>query len=444
MDVSTEKLENNQVVLTITVPQDAVAKAYDKAWRNIAGKLSVPGFRKGKAPRKIVENRVGLPAIREEVFELLVQKSYIEALRQTDIKPVSRPGVDVETLDEDKDMVFKITVTVKPEVQLGQYKGLSAQKVSRAITDADVDSALEKLRERKSSMVVAEGAKLAEGDFAVIDFKGFVDGRPFNGGEGKSYPLEIGSGNFIPGFEEQLVGAGAGEERVIKVTFPADYFTAELAGKEAEFKVTVHDVKRRQTPEVTDEFIKDSSEFFTVEQWRENCRENLEKAALLSARNEYEDNILKAAVDGAVLTIPDAMVEERVSEMIIDTANSLKRRGLKFDDYLKYVGKTLEELREYNKAAAQEDIRIELVMDAIAQAEGIEVSEEELTKEIEQLSVQYKQPVDEVRKSLVKTGNIEQIAAAVLRRKTAKLIIDASVEDTGEKGEVAEDGGAAQ
>ncbi|MDR3349804.1 MAG: trigger factor [Acidaminococcales bacterium] len=440
MNVSTEKLENNQVVLTITVPQAVVGKAYDKAWRNIAGKLSVPGFRKGKAPRKIVEKRVGLPAIQEEAFDILAQKSYVEALEQTGVQPVSRPSVDVETLAEDRDMVFKVTVAVKPEVQLGQYKGLSAKKAVREITGADIDDALEKLRERKSSMVVVEGAKLGKGDFAVIDFKGTIDGQPFNGGEGKSYPLEIGSGSFIPGFEDQLLGAGAGEERVIKVNFPGDYPAAELAGKEAQFSVTVHDVKRRQAPEVTDEFIKDNSDFFTIDQWRENCRENLEKAALLSARNEYENNILKAAVDGAVLTIPDAMAQERASEMIMDTANSLKRRGLNFDDYLKYMGKTLEELREEKKEAALEDIKAELVMDAIAEAEGIEVSEEELTKEIERMAAQYKQPLDEVKKALVKTGNIKQLAASVLRRKAARFIIDASAEDAGEQGEATEEG----
>jgi trigger factor len=435
MNVSTEKLENNQVVLTITVPQAAVAQAYDRAWRNIAGKLSVPGFRKGKAPRKIVESRVGLPAIQEEAFELLAAKNYTEALREAQIQPVSRPNVDVQTLAEDQDMIFKVTVTVKPEVQLGQYKGLRAPKAVRAIGDADVDDALEKLRERKSSMVVAEGAKLAKGDFAIIDFQGTIDGQPFSGGEGKSFPLEIGSGSFIPGFEEQLVGAGAGEERVVQVAFPDDYSVAELAGKEAQFSVAVHDVKRRQMPSVTDEFIKDNSEFPTIDEWRKNCRENLEKAALLSAQKEYENNILKAAVDGAVLEIPDVMAEDRVSEMILDTASGLKRRGLKFDDYLKYLGKTMEELREDNKTIALGDIRFELVVDAIAQAEGVKVSEQELDEEIGRLALQHQEPLEEVKKALARAGRLDQFAASVLRRKAIRLIVDASVEEDGEKAE---------
>jgi trigger factor len=438
MNVSTEKLENNQVVLTITVPQAVVAKAYDKAWRNIAGKLSVPGFRKGKAPRKIVEKRVGLPAIEEEAFELLAQKNYDEALGEADIQPVSRPSVDVETLAEDKDMVFKVTVTVKPEVALGQYKGLRAEKNLRAVTDADVDGALDKLRERKSSMVVAEDAKLDKGDLAIIDFKGYVDGEPFGGGEGKSYPLEIGAGSFIPGFEDQLLGAGAGEERTVKVAFPGDYFNEQLAGKDAEFSVRIHDVKRKQMPDLTDEFIKDSSEFATVGEWRADCRANLEKAALLSMQNEYESNIIKAAVAGANLEIPDVMVDDRVSEMVLDTANNLKNRGLKFEDYLKYLGKTMDELREQHKAAAREDIRFDLVMDAVARAEGLEVEEEDLDKEIQLMSLQYKQPPGEVKRALEKTGNIKHLKSSILRRKAVRLIIDAG--DAGETGESAEEG----
>lgn len=429
MNVTTERLEDNKAVLTITVPQAEVAKAYDAAWKSIAGKVNIPGFRKGKAPRKLVENRVGVPAIQEEAFDIIAKKAYPEALQEAGLEPVSHPTVDIEKMDEKEDMVFKVTVTVKPDVELGQYKDIDVEKQVKEITDADITDTLEKLRERKAEMVVAEGATLENGDFAVIDFAGSIDGIPFSGGEGKGYPLEVGSGSFIPGFEDQLLGAKAGEERTVKVTFPEDYFAKDLADKEAEFKVTVQDIKRKQLPEATDEFISENSEFKTVDEWKEDARKKLQEYADKQSEYEHENNVIKNAVENAKVDIPDIMIEERINEMLHDVAHNLQQRGLKFDEYLKYIGKTVEELRESYREGAIADVKAELVMDAVAKKEELKVEAQELQKELELMAEQYKQPIDDIKKALVKTGNITMVNLAILRRKAARLILGKESDD---------------
>ena len=423
MNVTIEKLENNKVVLTIMVEQQEVKKAFEKAWKDISGKVNIAGFRKGKAPRKLVENHVGLGAIKEDAFDIIAKKTYTEALAQVEVEPVSHPAVDIEKFEETEDMVYKVTITVKPEVELGQYKEIKMEKQVQEITDSDIEDALTKLRERKAEMVVAEGVELGKGDFAVIDFDGFIDGQPFSGGEGKGYPLEIGSGSFIPGFEEQLIGAKAGEEKTVKIVFPEDYFAKELAGKEAEFKVTIHDIKRRQLPELTDELIKENSSFDTVDEWKRDCRERLEKSAETSAQHKYESDVIKTAVENAKMDVPEVMVQSRVDEMLHDMEHNLQHRGLKFEDYLKYIGKTVEDLRESYKENALADIKAELVMDAIAKKEKLQVEAKELQKELEVMAAQYKQPIDDIKKALLKTGSITMVNISILRRKAAKLIL---------------------
>jgi trigger factor len=425
MDVSTEKLEDSKVLLTITVPRADVARAYDKAWRNLSAKLTIPGFRKGKAPRRFVEQRVGTEAVREEAFDILAAKSYAEALAAAGVEPVSRPGLDIKVMEEDKDLVFTAEVTIKPEVELGQYKGLEADKEVRAVTDADIDAALDKLRERKAQMVVVEGEKLETGDFAIIDFAGSIDGKPFSGGEGKSYPLEVGSGRFIKGLEDQLIGALPGEEREVTVSFPSDYFIKDLAGKTAEFKVKIHEIKRKRLPEATEEFIKENSAFETIEDWRKNCREQLEKAAEITARTEYEGNLVKKAVDNAAVHIPEVMVEEWIEETLGAMERNLQQRGLRMDDYLNYLGKTREEMRDSYKETAEGDIKAELVMDAIAGQESLTVEEEELRQEVQALAERCKMPVEEVQKKILNSGYIFKLRQTILRRKAARLIVAA-------------------
>lgn len=423
MDVSIKKLEDNKVELTITVPQKEVAKAYDNAYKKIAQELNIPGFRKGKAPRKIVESRIGAGAIKEEAENILINDNYRKAVKEEKVEVVSYPDIDIVSSGEDVDLEFKATVTVKPEVQLGQYKGLKVEKADATVTEKDILDVLDKMRDKKAQMVVVENAKISNGDFAIIDFAGFIDGQPFSGGEGKGYPLEIGSGSFIPGFEDQLIGAATGEERTVKVTFPEDYFSKDLAGKKAEFKVNIQDIKQKQLPEADDEFIKENSEFSTLSEWKEDCKKHLEESKKVQVKNEYENNMVKAAIENAKVDIPEVMVDERVKEIVRDMAAGLQQRGLKFEDYLKYIGKTIEEVQESYKETALNDVKAELVMEAIAEAENLEVTPEDLEKELTIMSEQYKQPVEQIKKTLVKSGNIVFVNLAILRRKAARLII---------------------
>lgn len=423
MNVSIQKLEDNKVELTITIPQTEVAKAYESAYKKLAQEVNIPGFRKGKAPRKIIESRLGAEAIKEEAENILVNDSYRKALQQEHVEVVSYPSIDIIESDESKDMEFKAVVTVRPEVELGEYTDLEVEKGDSSVTDEDVMAVLDKLREKKAQMVVVENAELAKGDFAIIDFAGYIDGEPFSGGEGKGYPLEIGSGSFIPGFEDQLIGAKTGEERTVKVNFPEDYFSKDLAGKEAEFKVNVQDIKQKQLPEATDEFIKENTEFATLEEWKADCRKNLEESKKIQVKNEHENNLIKTAVENAKIDVPEIMVEERIKEILRDMAAGLQQRGLKFEDYLKYIGKTLEEVKESYKETALADVKAELVMEAIAAKENLEVTAADLEKELEEMAKQYKKTAEEIKKTLVKTGNIVFVNMAILRRKAARLII---------------------
>ena len=429
MNVTTEKLENSQILMTITIESKEVDKGFDAAWKSISTKINIPGFRKGKAPRKIVENRIGLPAIKEEAFEIITKKFYPEALQEAQVTPVSHPSVDIKVFEEHKDMVLNITVTVKPEVELGEYKELTVEKNVKEVTDADVDAALTALLTSKAEMVVMDDVEIERGDFAVIDFEGFIDGAPFSGGEGKGYPLEIGSGSFIPGFEDQLIGAKVEEERTVKVNFPEDYFAKELAAKEAEFKVNIHDIKRKQLPEATDEFIKENSEFATLADWKQDAKDRLEKAAQRQATIDHENNTVKSAVENAKIDVPEVMVEDRVSEFVHDMAHNLQHRGLKFEEYLKYIGKTVEEFRASYKETALADLKAELVMEAIAKKEELKVEAEELQKEVEMMAAQYKQPIEEIKKALITTGNITMVNMAILRRKAANLVLGKKSEE---------------
>ncbi|MBC8016349.1 MAG: trigger factor, partial [Sporomusaceae bacterium] len=264
MKTTMEKIDNSKVVFNIEVPQAEVAKAVEKAYRKLSNKINIPGFRKGKTPRHILEARIGKEALLDEAFEILASPAYGAALKENNIEPVSHPEIDVVTLAEDKDLVFKVTVVAKPEITLGQYKGLKVTEKAAEVTEEQIDAQVETMRNSHSKMVVAEGVAIADGDFAIIDFEGFVDGVAFPGGGGKAHPLQIGSNTFIPGFESQLIGIKAGETVDVNVTFPTEYHAADLAGKEAVFKVTVNDVKRQELPELDDEFVKDVSEFNTV------------------------------------------------------------------------------------------------------------------------------------------------------------------------------------
>lgn len=424
MKVTAERIDNHKTVLNLEIPQAEVAKAVEKAYRKLASQINIPGFRKGKAPRKVVEMRVGKEALLDEAFEILAPVAYNKALAEQGIDPVSRPEIEVITLAEDQPLVFKATVVKKPEVTLGQYKGLEIEKTVAEVTDADVDSEIERSRSRNAKMVVVEDAEIQKGDLAIIDFKGFIDGVPFEGGEGKSYPLEIGSGSFIPGFEDQLVGAKSGEEREVKVTFPEEYFVAELAGKEATFTVNIHDIKRKEMPELDDEFAKETSEFDTLAELKADIKNRLEQAAKARAEREFRTAAIKTAVDNATLDVPEVMVENQIDTMIQDFDISLQQRGMKLDKYLEYTKMDIAALRNNYRDSALYNVKTDLVLEAIVKAEGLTATPEEMQQEVESMAANYQTTPEEIVKVIRETNRFQALQDSVLRKKAAQLIID--------------------
>ncbi len=424
MSVSFERVEN-EGTLKITVSAEEVAKGFKQAVQKIANSANIPGFRKGKAPRNIIEMHYGKDAVKQEAFEILANKAYTAALDEQKLIPVEDPKVEESVFEEGKDMELTVKVTLKPEPELGDYKGLHVDKEEPVVSDDDVNAQLEGLRNRHAKMVVAEdGAVIEKGDFAIIDFAGTVDGEPFSGGEGKGYPLEVGSNSFIPGFEDQLVGLSKGDSTDVEVTFPEEYFVKELAGKEAVFKVNVQDVKRKELPELNDEYVAANSEFKTVEELRADYRARMEKAAAENAKIAYERALVDAAVNNAKFTVPPIMIEDRISQMVEEMKLSLESRKMSLDMYMQYTGLTMEQLRENQRAAAEENVKTDLVLDGIAKAEGIQVDMADVDAEIGSIANQHGASVDEVKSIIKNNGTMGLLLANILRRKAARVVID--------------------
>ena len=425
MKATLKNVDQHVVELTIEVPAADVAAGIKAAVKRIASQVNVPGFRKGKAPRNVIEMNYGKEAVLNEAYDFLVNQNYTAALQENKIVPVSQPEIEQVQFEEGKDLIFKATVTKRPDVKLGDYKGLDAKKEEAKVTDEQIQDQLKNIAEQQAEMVVADkDAKVEQGDFAVIDFKGTVDGKAFDGGEGKSYPLQIGSGNFIPGFEDQLVGAKAGDVVTVKVTFPEDYFVADLAGKEAEFATHIHDIKRKQLPELNDEFAKANSSYETIEELKADLRKKMEEDAERRAVDAYNGELIKTAVENADVDIPEVMVADRVEQMIQELAMSMEGRGLKLEDYLKFSNKTVEELREEYKETAAENVRTDLVLDAIAVEEKIEVTPDDMNREIFMMAQNFGANPQEVWDIIAKEGRVSMLAGSVARKKAARFIVD--------------------
>ena len=425
MKATLKNVDQHVVELTIEVPAADVAAGIKAAVKRIASQVNVPGFRKGKAPRNVIEMNYGKEAVLNEAYDFLVNQNYTAALQENKIVPVSQPEIEQVQFEEGKDLIFKATVTKRPNVKLGDYKGLDAKKEEAKVTDEQIQDQLKNIAEQQAEMVVADkDAKVEQGDFAVIDFKGTVDGKAFDGGEGKSYPLQIGSGNFIPGFEDQLVGAKAGDDVTVKVTFPEDYFVADLAGKEAEFATHIHDIKRKQLPELNDEFAKANSSYETIAELKADLRKKMEEDAERRAVDAYNGELIKTAVENAEVDIPEVMVADRVEQMIQELAMSMEGRGLKLEDYLKFSNKTVEELREEYKETAAENVRTDLVLDAIAVEEKIEVTPDDMNREIFMMAQNFGANPQEVWDIIAKEGRVSMLAGSVARKKAARFIVD--------------------
>ena len=426
MNVTVERVEN-EATLKITAPAAVVDAGFKKAVTKIANSVNIPGFRKGKAPRAIIEMHYGKDAVKQEAFEEVSNKLYSEALEQEKLIPVEDPKLESSTFEEGKAMEMTIKVTVKPEPELGEYKGLHVDKEEAVVTDEDVEAQMKELCNRNAKMVAAEeGHVIEKGDFAIIDFAGTVGGEPFSGGEGKGYPLEVGSNSFIPGFEDQLVGLSKGDATDVEVTFPEEYFVKELAGKEAVFKVNIQDVKIKELPELTDEYVAANSDFKTVEELRANYKERMQAAAEENAKNAYEHALIDMAVANAKFTVPAIMIEDRISQMVEEMKMSLESRKMSLDMYMQYTGMDMAKIRENQRPVAEENVKTDLVLDAIAKAENIQVDMADVDAEIAAISAQHGASPEEVKKIIKGNGTMGLLLANILRRKAAHVVIDSA------------------
>ena len=425
MKVTVENGENQQVTLTIEVEAAEVNKAVEQACKRLANRVSIPGFRKGNAPRMIVERHVGKDAVLQEAFDIVAPKALSKAFDEQKIDPVTRPSVDIETLEEGKDLVFKATVTPRPEVKLGDYKGLNVPKNEVNITDEDVEKQLKTFQDRQGKLVDApEGAEVKDGDFTTLDFKGFVDGEAFDGGEGKDYPLQIGSNSFIPGFEDQLVGAKIGEERDVNVKFPEEYHAKELAGKDATFKCTIRSIKTKELPAIDDELAKKVSKFETLDELKADIRKNLEENAERTAENDQKSAAIEMATNNITVDIPAVMIDNRVTAMIQEMAMRLEQQGMKLEQYLQYAGTDIAKLREQYRETAEKNVKTDLMLEEVAKAEDIKVEAKDLDEEVAAMAAAYGATPQQVQKIIKEQGRIGDLAASVLRKKTAQFIID--------------------
>ncbi|HHW91501.1 MAG TPA: trigger factor [Firmicutes bacterium] len=425
MEVKVEKLEKNKVSLEVEVGADQVDKALAQAYRRVVQKVNIPGFRRGHVPRKILEMRLGKGVLYEEAIEILLPEAYAQAVEESELEPIDQPQVDNVHIEEGSPFRFSATVEVKPEVKLGQYKGLPVEKEKVEVSAEDVDKLLENLRERTATWRVVEEGEAEDGDLVIIDFTGYVNDEPLQGGKGENHSLILGSGSFIPGFEEQLLGVKPGEERRIQVTFPEDYHNKELAGVKAEFTVQVKEIKRKELAPLDDEFAKDVSQFSTLEELKEDIRKKLLETAENKAENKFREELVKQAVANAEVEVPETLVKKRVEAMVHDLEHRLQQQGIPLDAYLKYSEKTLEELKDEFGEVARESVKTDLVLEAIAKAEGIETKEEEVEAELDTMVAGIaaeEAKLKELKQNLQESGHVDLITDNLIRRKTIDLL----------------------
>lgn len=426
MAVKTEQIEKNLSKLTFEVSAERFEQGMQKAYRKNVKKFNIPGFRKGKAPRAIVEKYYGKNVFYNDAIDDVLPEAYAEALKESELESVARPEIDIEEIKDGEPIVFTALVTTKPEVKLGEYKGVEIDKIEYPVTDEDVDNAVEDERKKNARMISVDDRAAENGDIVTIDFEGFVDGEPFDGGKGEEYDLEIGSGTFIPGFEEQVIGAKVGDDIEVKVTFPEEYHADTLAGKDAVFKVKVHEIKMRELPEADDDFASEVSEFDTINEYKKDIKAKLEKSAEHRAKHATEDAVIDAVVENSEVELPEAMVEGQIDRLVSDFAQRLSYQGVSVDMYLKYTGTTMEAFRAQFKQQAEKQLRGSLVLEAIGKAEGIEVGEEELELQIVDMAKQYNMETDKL-KELLRPEDIDNIKNEKALAKTVEMLINHAV-----------------
>ena len=427
MSVQVEKLEKNMAKLTIEVPAEEFDKAVQNVYQRNKNKFNIPGFRKGKVPRHMIEKMYGVGVFYEEAVNDLLPMAYENGVIESGLEVVSRPEIAVTQVEAGKPMVFTAEVAVKPEVTLGQYKGLEVAAADLTVTDEEVAAEIKREQEKNATVVTVEDRAVEDGDTAVIDFEGFCDGVPFEGGKGEAFPLVIGSGQFIPGFEEQLVGKNTGDEVEVNVTFPTPYQAKELEGKDAMFKVKINEIKGKLLPELDDEFASEVSDFETMDEYREDVAKKLAEKKAESAKQEKEDRVVDMAAANAEMEIPEAMVLTRAEDQVDDFARRLQSQGLKMEQYLEYTGLTRDKMVEQAKDQAEKSIRIRLMLEAVAAAENIEVSEDEVNAELEKMAQSYGMEV-EMLKNYFGEKEIGQIKTDLAVQKAVDLLVAEAVE----------------
>lgn len=428
MSLQVEKLEKNMAKLTVEASAEDLEKAIEKAYQKQKKQISIPGFRKGKVPRQIVEKMYGKEVFYEDAANELIPDAYDKALEECEEDIVSSPKIEVTQIEAGKSFIFTALVALKPDVKLGEYKGVKIEKLDREVTEEDVMAEINRERDNNARSISVDDRPVKDGDMTIIDFEGFVDGVAFEGGKGENHPLTIGSGAFIPGFEEQLVGAEIGKEVEIKVTFPEDYQAEDLKGKDAVFKCTVKEIKEKELPGLDDEFASEISEFETLEEYKEDVKKNLTEKKEKDAKIAREDAAVKAAVEASEMEIPDAMLETQQKQMVDEFAQRITMQGMTMEQYMQYTGATYQKMVDQVKPQAEERIRTRLVLEAIAKAENIEASEEDYEEEMKVMADVYQMDTDKV-KDLMGEREKKNIMLDLAVRKAAEFVAENAVEE---------------
>ena len=428
MSLQVENMEKNMAKLTIEVSAEELEKAIQGAYLKQRNKISVPGFRKGKVPRQMIEKMYGVGIFYEDAANALIPTAYGKAYDECELDIVSQPKVEVVQLEKGKPFIFTAEVAVKPEVTLGEYKGLSVDKVSNRVTAKEIDAKLEEEQKKNARTVVVEDRAVQDGDEVVLDFEGFVDGVAFEGGKGENYPLTIGSGSFIPGFEEQLIGAEAEKEVEVNVTFPEEYHSEDLAGKAAVFKCTVHEIKAKELPELDDEFAAEVSEFDTLDAYKADIKAKIKEQKIADGNRKKEDQAVEKAVANATMEIPEAMIDTQVNQMAQDFAQRIQQQGLSMERYFQFTGMTAESMMEELRPQAGKRIETRLVLEAIAKAENIEITDERIDEELAKMAEAYKMEVEKL-KEFMGENEKEQMKMDLAVQDAVTFLVDNAVEE---------------
>lgn len=422
-----EKIEKNVVKIEVKVESEKFSEALKKAYNKNKMHFNVQGFRKGKVPMAMIKKFYGVEVLFDDAINYLIEETYPDAVDQNDLKPVDYPKIDIIEVGEGKDLVYSAIITVYPEVELGEYKGLEVTKPVYEVKDEDIQKSIDDMIQKNARIEVKKEGTVEKGDIAVIDFTGFVDGEAFKGGDGENYSLEIGSGSFIDNFEDQLIGLAQGEQKDVNVKFPENYGKEDLNGKDAIFKVTVKEIKVKEIPAADDEFAKDASEFDTIAELKEDIKKKMEEENDTKMKNELEELVISASIEKATIDLPEVMIEKEIDNMINDLESRLKYQGLTLEQYMQYTGNDEQKMREYMKENAERKVRADLVLNAIAKAENIEVTEEELKEKANEVAKMYQSEPDEKMINLLISAQKDMLESDIKINKTIKLLIDNAV-----------------